>query len=184
MNYKEITKLLLFPLGIPSVFYLRLGMLDCETDSFQIQLDQCETEDTYINEFLQKYDVKVETSSDERGRIYEIRILIPAMELPESQIKTLVDSISHQIDTQEKKYSITNSSDDSISVLNASIHTDLYDVNVRAGEGQDHVVIAFSTDDVVKLDMLRCLAIIADNDRDFYYNIMKFIEGQKYSMND
>lgn len=57
MDFKELSNLISFPLGIPSIYKLRLGMLACEIEDFQVQLDQKETDDNHLNEFLRNYDV-------------------------------------------------------------------------------------------------------------------------------
>lgn len=177
MKYDELKELILFPMGLPSVYHIRLGMSNYETEDYQEQLDMKETDNYTLNDFLKKYDVVVEQGFSDDLNVTEICISIPLNELSERDIRLLFDSISYKMDTVEKKFSITTDSDDSVKELESTIHSDLFDVRIYLNESHDNVVISFSTDDDVKTDMLRCLSIISKNEKSFLNDIMRYTDS-------
>ena len=54
MKYDELKELILFPMGLPSVYHIRLGMSNYETEDYQEQLDKKET-DEIINIVIDNY---------------------------------------------------------------------------------------------------------------------------------
>ena len=177
MKYDELKELIVFPMGLPSVYHIGLGMSNYETEDYQEQLDKKETDNYTLNDFLKKYDVVVEQGFSDDLNVTEICISIPLNELSERDIRLLFDSISYKMDTVEKKFSITTDSDDSVKELESTIHSDLFDVRIYLNESHDNVVISFSTDDDVKTDMLRCLSIISKNEKSFLNDIMRYTDS-------
>lgn len=177
MKYDELKELILFPLGLPSVYHIRLGMSNYETEEYQEQLEKKETDDYNLNDFLKKYDIVVEQGFNDDLNVVEICISIPLDELPERDIRLLFDSIAYKMDTVEKKFSITTDSDDSVKELESTIHSDLFDVRICLNESRDNIVISFSTDDDAKIDMLRCLSIISKNEKSFLNDIVRYTDS-------
>ena len=96
MKYDELKELILFPMGLPSVYHIRLGMSNYETEDYQEQLDKKETDNYTLNDFLKKYDVVVEQGFSDDLNVTEICISIPLNELSERDIRLLFDSISFE----------------------------------------------------------------------------------------
>ena len=48
MKYDELKELILFPMGLPSVYHIRLGMSNYETEDYQEQLDMKETKEVFV----------------------------------------------------------------------------------------------------------------------------------------
>lgn len=175
MDFKELSNLISFPLGIPSIYKLRLGMLACEIEDYQVQLDQKETDDNHLNEFLRNYDVMVEATFDNCcGRVFEISVSVSVQNLSESQIKSLYNYYVFQINTIDKNFVITTNSDDTVKVIDANIRSDLFNVSIKLTQNHNYVLIIFSVDSDAKLDMLRCLTIIERHDADFFFDMIKY----------
>ena len=82
-----------------------------------------------------------------------------------------------------KQFSITTNADDSIIDLDAKIHTDWFDVKfilfTDAEKEMEFVVISFICEDDVNLDKLRCLTIIANNEKKFADEIFEYVERKR-----
>lgn len=80
----------------------------------------------------------------------------------------------------EKQFNFTSDANDTIKNLNISIHSDLYDVRITKEtdeeSGEERIVILFISEDEVNLDKLRCLAIITNNEKDFFIEVAKYVE--------
>lgn len=179
MNRNELKELISFPLGIPSIYHIRLGLSPDEIDEYQSQIDKKETDNYNLNDFLKKYDVFVEMIFNDDMKVIEISISIPVEELSERDLNLIHDAFAYNIDTVEKKFSITTDAADSIKELESFIHTDLFDVEFSLNENHNFIVITFSTDDEVKIDMLRCLSIISQNEKDFVNDMVKYIDNHQ-----
>lgn len=54
MNYKELDNLITFKMGVPSLYHIMLGMSSDETEEYQTALDEMNTDNYDLNDFLMK----------------------------------------------------------------------------------------------------------------------------------
>lgn len=182
MNTKDLDSLISFKMGLPSLYHIMLGMSEDETDGYQKELDERQTDNYDLNDLLKNYDIAVEREAfSDEWRLNEIAVYIPIEHLSEKNIKQICDNLTYKMQAKEKHFSITTDGDDVIMDLNASIHSDLYDVTItttiREGTEQENVVVTFISEDDVNLDKLRCLAVIANNEKRFAKDITEYIDG-------
>ena len=180
MTYKELDNLITFKMGLPSLYHIMLGMSVDETDEYQNELDNQQTDNYDLNDFLKEYGVIVEREGfTEKMLIHDMSISIPIEYLTEYSIKRLYDELVARMNVVNKRFSITTNADDSIQELDSMIHTDLYDVKIirctDAEKGMDYVVISFICEDDVNLDKLRCIGIIANNEKKFAEEVFDYV---------
>jgi len=184
MTYKELDNLITFKMGLPSLYHIMLGMSVDETDEYQNQLDNQQTDNFDLNGFLKEYGVIVEREGfTEKMLIHDMSVSIPVEHITEHSIKRLYDELAARMNVVNKQFSITTNADDSIIDLDAKIHTDWFDVKFTqltdAAKGMDYVVISFICEDDVNLDKLRCLTIIANNEKKFADEIFEYVERKR-----
>lgn len=184
MTYKELDNLITFKMGLPSLYHIMLGMSVDETDEFQNELDNQQTDNYNLNDFLKEYGVIVEREGfTEKMLIHDMSVSIPVEHITEHSIKRLYDELAARMNVVNKQFSITTNADDSIIDLDAKIHTDWFDVKFTrftdAEKGMDYVFISFICEDDVNLDKLRCIAIIADNEKGFAEEIFEYVERKR-----
>ena len=184
MTYKELDNLFTFKMGLPSLYHIMLGMSVDETDEFQNELDNQQTDNYNLNDFLKEYGVIVEREGfTEKMLIHDMSVSIPVEHITEHSIKRLYDELAARMNVVNKQFSITTNADDSIIDLDAKIHTDWFDVKfirfTDAEKGMDYVFISFICEDDVNLDKLRCIAIIADNEKEFAEEIFEYVERKR-----
>ncbi len=181
MNYQELDNLITFKMGLPSLYHIMLGMSSDETEDYEKELENKETDNYDLNDFLKKYDVSIErTAFTAEWRLHEISLFISIEHFEEKDAKMLYNYFVYRMNVVEKKFSFTSRTDDTIKDLNISIHTDLYDVIItketNEENGSERIVILFTSEDEEKLDKLRCLAIIANNETSFADDIWGYME--------
>ena len=77
MNYQELDNLITFKMGFPSPYHIMLGMSSDETEDYEKELENKETDNYDLNDFLNKYNVSVErTAFTAEWRLREIYLLI------------------------------------------------------------------------------------------------------------
>lgn len=180
MNYKELDNLITFKMGVPSLYHIMLGMSSDETEEYQTGLDEMNTDNYDLNEFLKKYDITVErTAFTSSFRLQELTITIPLEHIKENDVKMLFNYFAFKENVLEKKFSFTSDTDDSIKDLNIIIHFDLFDVKItketNANSGDEYIVIMFVSEDDENLDKLRCIAIIANNEKSFMDEVIDYV---------
>ena len=184
MTYKELDNLITFKMGLPSLYHIMLGMSVDETDEYQNELDNQQTDNYDLNDFLKEYGVIVEREGfTEKMLIHDMSLSIPIEYLSEHSIKRLFDELVARMNVVNKRFSITTNADDSIQELDSTIHTDLFDVKITSftdvEKEIDNVVISFICDDDLKLDKLRCLSIIANYEKKFADEVFEYIERER-----
>jgi len=181
MIYKELDNLITFKMGLPSLYHIMLGMSVDETDEYQNELDNQQTDNYNLNDFLKEYGVIVEREGfTEKMLIHDMSVSIPVEHITEHSIKRLFDELSARMNNVvNKQFNITTNADNSIVDLDAKIRTDWFDVKIArltdAEKGMDNVVISFICEDDVNLDKLRCIAIIADNEKEFAEEVFEYV---------
>jgi hypothetical protein len=180
MNYKELDNLVTFKMGVPSLYHIMLGMSSDETEEYQTALDEMNTDNYDLNDFLKKYDITVErTAFTSSFRLHELTITIPLEHIKENDVKMLFNYFACKENVLEKKFSFTSDTDDSIKDLNMIIHFDLFDVIIKkennVNTGDDYIVIMFVSEDDVKLDKLRCLAVFSNNEKSFMDEVFGYV---------
>ena len=176
MNNKELDSLITFKMGIPSLYHIMLGMSDDETEDYQKELDDRNTDNYDLNDFLKKYEVFVErTSFNSALRIHELTISIPLEHVKENDVQLLYKYFSYRMNIVEKKYSVTSDVNDNIKELDITIRSELYDVTFRVTEFDDgsRLEITIVSDEE---DMLACLATIANNEKDFADKLFEYVQ--------
>ena len=184
MTYKELDNLITFKMGLPSLYHIMLGMSVDETDEYQDQLDNQQTDNYDLNGFLKEYGVIVEREGfTEKMLIHDMSVSIPLEYITEHSIQRLYDELAARMNVVNKQFSITTNADDSIIDLDAKIHTDWFDVKfilfTDAEKEMEFVVISFICEDDVNLDKLRCLTIIANNEKKFADEIFEYVERKR-----
>jgi hypothetical protein len=184
MTYKELENLITFKMGLPSLYHIMLGMSIDETDEYQNELDNQQTDNYNLNDFLKEYGVIVERERfTEKMLIHDMSVSIPVEHITEHSIKRLYDELAARMNVVNKQFSITTNADDSIIDLDAKVHTDWFDVKLTqltdAAKGMNYVVISFICEDDVNLDKLRCLTIIANNEKKFADEIFEYVERKR-----
>ncbi len=180
MNYKELDNLITFKMGVPSLYHIMLGMSSDETEEYQTALDEMNTDNYDLNDFLKKYDIIVErTAFTSSFRLHELTITIPLEQIKEKDVKMLFNYFAYKENVLEKKFSFTSDTDDSIKDLNVIIHFDLFDVRITketcTDSGDEYIVILFVSEDDVNLDKLRCLAIFSNNEKSFMDEVIGYV---------
>lgn len=181
MNGKEFSSLFTFKFGLPSLYHIMLGMSEDETAYYQTQLDNMQTDNYDLNDVLKKYGIKVEReafSADWRLKI--LRIILPMDTLNEADLRRIYDYLTYDETVINKKYSVSTDAAGSINDMQVEIFYDLYNVSIKRDvndEGIPFDAITFeAADDDVKLDKLRCLAIIAGNENGFADELLDYVK--------
>ena len=189
MDYKELDSLIIFRMGLPSIYHIMLGMSMNQTEEYAKELDGKETDNYDLNAFLKKYGVKVKRTGftgDTYMQLDEISIMIPINHLVEKDAKMLYDYFSYRSNVLEKRFRFTSDTDDFIKELNIFIHTELYDINVTQETNDEigkHIFIDFEVGGDVNIDKLSCLAIIANNEKGFAKELLDYVdENMDYEM--
>lgn len=181
MNYKELDTLITFKMGIPSLYHIMLGMSCEETEDYQRELDEKNTDNYDLNDFLKKYDISVErTAFTNSFRLHELTITFPLEHVKENDAKMLFNYFACRENVIEKKFSFTSGTDDSIKDLNIVCKYDLFEVQIEKETDVENesqfVVIRIVSDDDVNLDKLLCLAIISNNEKGFWGEVCEYVD--------
>ena len=164
MTSKEFSSLFTFWLGLPSVYHIRLGMSEDETANYQTQLDNRQTDIYNLNNVLKKYDIEVERGAfSANWRLKILRVSFPLHHLKEVDLRMLYSFLTYDEAVIDKHFSVSSNADDSIIDMQVDIFYDLYNVSIRR-----------ECDD--KLDKLRCLAIIGNNDNGFADDLYDYVK--------
>ena len=181
MNGQEFSSLFMFKFGLPSVYHIMLGMSEDETADYQTQLDNMQTDNYDLNDVLKKYGIKVEReafSADWRLKI--LRIKFPSGTFNEADLKRLYDYLTYDETVINKHYSVSTDAEGSITDMEVNIGYELYSISIGwdvDDEGTVYDTITFeAADDDVKLDKLRCLAIIAGNENGFADEVFDYVK--------
>lgn len=179
MNSKELDNLITFKMGIPSLYHIMLGMSNDETEDYQKELDNRNTDNYDLNDFLNKYEVMVErTAFDSACRIHELMIAIPIEHIKENEIQLLYKYFSNRMNIIEKECNVTSDANDNIKELNITIRSELYDVTFRIAEYDNgrrlETIIVSNEEEQIK--MLACLAIIANYEKDFADKLFEYVQ--------
>ena len=178
MTRNELDSLITFKMGLPSLYHIMLGMAMDETDDYEKEIENRQTDNYDLNDFLKKYSIVVErTAFTGEMRLEEMTITIPLEYIKEKDLQKLFDYFVNRMDVVEKRLHFTSNSNDDICELDILLRSSLYDVRITKNENGDRAVITFASEDVVNLDKLRCLAIIANNESNFAKELFEYLEN-------
>ena len=180
MIYNELDSLITFKMGLPSLYHMMLGMSAEETVDYQEEIDQQATDNYDLNNFLKKYNVRVEKAAYIGCfKLSEMTISIPMEFITAGELKTLFSHLSSKMHVVTKQYNVTLDADDNIQDVDICVHADLYDMKIvkenNEDNGIDYLVISFVTEDDTNLDKLGCLAVIANNEKSFSKELVEYI---------
>ena len=178
MTYKELDNLITFKMGLPSLYHIMLGMAMDETDDYEKEIENRQTDNYDLNDFLKKYSIVVErTAFTGEMRLKEMTISIPLEYIKEKDLKMLFDYFVYRMDVVEKRFNFASKSNDEICELDILIRSELYDVTITKSEVNDneYIVITFFSEENINLDKLRCLAIIVNNEKQFVKELFEYI---------
>lgn len=184
MIYKELDSLITFKKGLPSLYHMMLGMSAEETCDYQEELDQQATDNYDLNDFLKKYNVKVEKAAYIGSfKLSEMTVSIPMEFITEGELKNLFRHLASKMHVVTKQYNVTLDADDTIQDVDICVHADLYDMKIVKENNEDiginYLVISFVTTDDTNLDKLACLSVIVNNEESFGDDIMEYLNSYK-----
>ena len=183
MIYNELDSLILFKMGLPSLYHIMLGMPWEEIDEYQEEIKQQETDNYDLNDILKKYSVEVETPALIGCRISEMTISIPMEFITEAELKTLYSHLASKMHVVTKQYNVTLDANDNIQEVDICVHADLYDMKIvkeeRESIGIDFLIISFATEDDTNLDKLACLSVVSNKDKSFGKELAEYINQYK-----
>ena len=132
--------------------------------------------DLLDGKIARKYNL-VRTGFSGEYRLSVITVYIPIEHIGERELKMLFDYFTFRMDVVEKKFNYTSNADNEICELNILIHTDLYDVEITNDEDGGKCAISFVSEDSINLDKLCCLAIIANNEKQFAKELLEYVDN-------
>ena len=106
----------------------------------------------------------------------ETTVYIPLENVKERDLKVLFDYFAFRMEVIEKRFNYSSNAIDEICDLDILIHSELYDVRISINEDSDQLAISFVPGEDVNIDIFRCLAIIANNERQFAKEIIEYVE--------
>ena len=60
MNTKDLDSLISFKMGLPSLYHIMLGMSIDETNDYEKEIENRQTDNYDLNDFLKEYNIGVE----------------------------------------------------------------------------------------------------------------------------
>jgi len=178
MNTKDLDSLISFKMGLPSLYHIMLGMSIDETNDYEKEIENRQTDNYDLNDFLKEYNIGVErTGFTGEMVLSEITVSVPLEHITERDLKMLFDYFSFRMNVVEKKFNYTSNANDDLCELDILIHSDLYDVKITKDEENGTINISFVMGDETNPDMLRCLAIIANNDKCFAKELFEYLDN-------
>lgn len=177
MTTKELDNLISFKMGLPSLYHIMLGMTIEETNEYEMEIGKRQTDNYDLNDFLKQYEITVErTAFTSEMCLSEITVYIPLENVKERDLKVLFDYFAFRMEVIEKRFNYSSNAIDEICDLDILIHSELYDVRISINEDSDQLAISFVPGEDVNIDIFRCLAIIANNERQFAKEIIEYVE--------
>lgn len=178
MSTKELDSLIFFKMGLPSLYHIMLGMSMEETGNYEKEIGDRQTDNYDLNDFLKEYNIGVERTGYVGEMVLsEITVSIPLEHITERDLKMLFDYFSFRMNVVEKKFNYTSNANDDICELDILIHSDLYDVRITKDEENGTINISFVMGNETNPDMLRCLAIIANNEKGFAKELFDYLDN-------